>query len=61
MKQQMELAKSMKAMTPLVQGMAPMIEQMKSMMTTMDGNGEGGLGPVMEIAKKLTGTMSTTK
>jgi hypothetical protein len=38
-----------------------MIEQMKSMMTTMDGNGEGGLGPVMEIAKKLTGTMSTTK
>lgn len=61
MKQQMELAESMKAMTPLVQGMAPMIEQMKSMMTTMDGNGEGGLGPVMEIAKKLTGTMSTTK
>jgi hypothetical protein len=53
MKQQMELAKSMKAMTPLVQGMAPMIGQMQEMMKTMDGNGEGGLGGVMEIAKKL--------
>ena len=41
MKQQMELAESMKAMTPLVQGMAPMIGQMKEMMKTMDGNGEG--------------------
>ena len=61
MKQQMELAESMKAMTPLVQGMAPMIGQMKEMMKTMDVNGEGGLGGVMEIAKKLTGTMSTTK
>jgi hypothetical protein len=61
MKQQMELAESMKAMTPLVQGMAPMIEQMKSMMTTMDADGEGGLAGVMDMAKKLTGSMSTTK
>jgi len=61
MKQQMELAESMKAMTPLVQGMAPMIGQMQEMMKTMDGNGEGGLGGVMEIAKKLTGNMTTKK
>jgi hypothetical protein len=59
MKQQMELAESMKAMTPLVQGMAPMIEQMKSMMTTMDG--KDGLGGVMDIAKKLTNSVGATK
>ena len=61
MKQQMELAESMKAMTPLVQGMAPMIGQMKEMMKTMDVNGEGGLGGVMEIAKKLTNSVGATK
>ena len=61
MKQQMELAESMKVMTPLVQGMAPMIGQMKEMMKTMDGNGEGGLGGVMEIAKKLTNSVGATK
>ncbi len=59
MKQQMELAESMKAMTPLVQGITPMIEQMKSMMTTMDGN--DGLGGIMDIAKKLTNSTNATK
>ena len=59
MKQQMQLAESMKAMTPLVQGMMPMIEQMKGMMKTMDT--KEGLGGVMEMAKKLTGSTSTTK
>ena len=54
MKQQMQLAESMKGMEPLVKGMMPMIEQMKGMMKTMDGNGEGGLSDVMEMAKKLT-------
>ena len=61
MKQQMELAESMKVMKHLVQGMAPMIGQMKEMMKTMDGNGEGGLGGVMEIAKKLTNSVGATK
>ena len=59
MKQQMQLAESMKAMTPLVQGMMPMIEQMKGMMKTMDT--KEGLGGVMDIAKKLTGSTTTTK
>ena len=40
-------------MTPLIQGMTPMITQMKDMMKNMDG--KDGLGGVMEIAKKLTG------
>jgi hypothetical protein len=47
MKQQMELAKSMEAMTPLVKSIAPMIGQMQGMMKNMDGAG------VMDIAKKL--------
>jgi hypothetical protein len=59
MKQQMQLAESMKAMTPLVQGMMPMIEQMKGMMNTMDT--KEGLGGVMEIAKKLTNSTNATK
>ena len=61
MKQQMQLAESMKGMEPLVKGMMPMIEQMKGMMKTMDGNGTGGLGGVMEIAKKLTNGSATKK
>ena len=56
MKQQMQLADSMKSITPLVQGMAPMIDQMKDMMKNMDG--KDGLGGVMDMAKKLTGSMS---
>ena len=59
MKQQMELAESMKAMTPLVQGMAPMIKQMEGMMKNMDGN--EGMAGVMDIAKKLTGSMTSKK
>jgi hypothetical protein len=59
MKQQMQLADSMKSITPLVQGMAPMIDQMKDMMKNMDG--KDGLGGVMDMAKKLTGSMSPTK
>jgi len=58
MKQQMELAKSMAAMTPLVKGMMPMIEQMKDMMSNMDGN--EGLSSVMEMAKKLTNSTNPT-
>lgn len=60
MKQQMQLAESMKGLEPMVKGMAPMIEKMQDMMKGMDVNGEGGFGPVMEMAKKLTGSMKTT-
>jgi hypothetical protein len=61
MKQQMQLAESMKGLEPMVKGMAPMIEKMQDMMKGMDVNGEGGLGPVMEMAKKLTGGMNSQK
>jgi hypothetical protein len=56
MKQQMELAKSMEGMGPLIEGIKPMIAQMNGMMKNMDGN-QG----IMDIAKKLTGSMGATK
>jgi hypothetical protein len=61
MKQQMQLAESMKGLEPMVKGMAPMIGQMQEMMKTMDGNGEGGLGGVMEVARKLSESMTSKK
>jgi hypothetical protein len=51
MKQQMQLAKSMEGMQPLIEGIKPMIDQMNGMMKSMDG--KEGLGPIMDIAKKL--------
>jgi hypothetical protein len=54
MKQQMELAKSMEAMTPLIQGIMPMAEKAQEMMKSMETNG-GGLGSVMDLAKKISG------
>jgi hypothetical protein len=54
MKQQADLAKSMEAMTPLIQSIMPMAEQAQKMMSTMD-SGNGSLGSVMEMAKKMSG------
>jgi hypothetical protein len=58
MKQQMQLAKSMEGMGPLIEGIKPMMAQMKGLMEGMDG--KDGLGPIMDIAKKLTGSMNAT-
>ena len=54
MKQQMELAKSMEAMTPLIQGIMPMAEKAQEMMKSMETSGSG-LGSVMDLAKKISG------
>jgi hypothetical protein len=53
MKQQLQLAESMKSMAPLIQGMAPMMKQAQEMLSGMGEGGEG-LGGIMDIAKKLT-------
>jgi len=53
MKQQMQLAESMKSMGPMIQSMAPMMKQAQDMLGGM-GEGKEGLGGIMEIAKKLT-------
>ena len=60
MKQQMELAKSMEAMTPLIEGIMPMAEKVQTMMKSMDG-GNGSLGSVMEMAKKMSGELGGLK
>ena len=54
MKQQADLAKSMEAMTPLIQSIMPMAEKAQKMMESMDA-GNGSLGSVMEMAKKMSG------
>jgi hypothetical protein len=54
MKQQMQLAEAMKGMTPVIQSIAPMVENLKGMMGQM-GDGKEGLGNIMELAKKFTG------
>jgi hypothetical protein len=53
MKQQMQLAESMKSMEPMIQSMAPMMKQAQDMLSGM-GEGKDGLGGIMDIAKKLT-------
>jgi len=60
MKQQADLAKSMEAMTPLIQSIMPMAEKAQKMMESMD-TGSGSLGSVMEMAKKMSGGLGTVK
>jgi hypothetical protein len=52
MKQQMQLAESMKGLGPLVEKMMPMAQQMQGMMQGMDKDGNGMSG-LMEMAKKM--------
>lgn len=49
MKQQQQLAESMKNMTPLIQGMAPMMKQAQDMLSGISAN-SGGLGDLMKLA-----------
>lgn len=58
MKQQMELAKSMESMAPMIQSMAPMMKQAQDLLGGMN-DGNGNLGGIMDIAKKLSGGMGT--
>ena len=53
MQQQMQLAEAMKGMTPLIQGMAPLMKQAQGLLGGM-GSKEG-LGEMMEMAKKFSG------
>jgi len=53
MKQQLQLAESMKSMQPLIAGMAPIMQQAQGLLEGMGDN--GNLGNLADIAKKLTG------
>jgi len=57
MKQQLQLAESMKSMTPIIQGMGPMLQQAQGILGGM-GDGKEGLGNLLEIAKKFTGGLN---
>jgi len=59
MKQQMDLAKSMEAMTPLIEGIMPMAEKAQEMMKSMETN-SGGFGSIMDLAKKMSGGVTKT-
>jgi len=61
MKQQAQLAESMKNMAPLIQGIMPMAKQAQDMMKTMGGDGNQGLGNIMDMAKKLSSNMGVAK
>lgn len=52
MKQQMQLAEAMKGMTPVMQQIAPMVENLKGMMGQL-GDGKEGIGSVLDLAKKF--------
>lgn len=54
MKQQLQLAESMKSMTPIIKGMGPMLKQAQGILGGM-GEGKEGLGNLLEMAKKFTG------
>jgi len=59
MKQQAQLAESMKSMGPLIQGMAPMMKQAQAILGDMGGgDNKEGLGSIMNMAKKLAGGAS---
>ena len=58
MKQQMQLAESMKSMAPMIDKMLPMAKKAKEMMTGMDKDGSGMEG-LLDMAKKMSGNLGT--
>ena len=59
MKQQLQLAESMKSMQPLIAGMAPLMQQAQGLLGSMGDN--GNLGNLADIAKKFTATLGNNK
>jgi len=56
MKQQMELAESMKSMGPIFDKMLPMAQQAQDMMVGMDTQGNGMAG-LLDMAKKMSNSL----
>jgi hypothetical protein len=55
MKQQLQLAESMKSMQPMIAGMAPLMQQAQGLLGTMGDN--GNLNNLADIAKKFSATL----
>ena len=60
MQQQMQLAKAMEGMTPVIQSIAPMVQNLQGMMGQM-GEGKDGLGSIMDLAKKFSNQNAPAK
>jgi hypothetical protein len=59
MKQQLQLAESMKSMEPLIAGMAPIMQQAQGLLEGMGG--ESNLGNLANIVKKFTAGLENNK
>jgi len=59
MKQQLQLAESMKSMEPLIAGMAPIMQQAQGLLQGMGG--DSNLGNLANIAKKFTAGLENNK
>lgn len=55
MKQQLQLAESMKSMQPLISGMGPLMQQAQGLLGSMGDN--GNLNNLADIAKKFSATL----
>ena len=58
MKQQLQLAESMKSMKPLIDGMTPLMEQAKGLLGNMGDN--GNLNNLANMAKQFTASLGNT-
>ena len=56
MKQQLQLAESMKGMQPLIAGMAPLMQQAQGLLGSMGE--KGNLGNLADIAKKFNASLA---
>lgn len=61
MNQQMELAKSMEGLTPIVEKMMPMASKLQEMMESMNSGGNGGMSNLMNMAQKMSKGLGTAK
>ena len=57
MKQQMQLAESMKNIGPMIEGLGPMMKQAQELLGGMGDSKDGGMANIMEMAKKFTGSL----
>ena len=57
MKQQMQLAESMKNIGPMIEGLGPMMKQAQDLLGGMGDGKDGGMANIMEMAKKFSSSL----
>lgn len=61
MKQQLQLAESMKSMGPMIETMKPLLDQAKGVMQSMGGVDGLDLGSITDLAKKFSASLPANK